>query len=77
MGETRSTSIVSGPETSSSVPGVIAQLSLKIAGPGSSPSAPTTFRPGQSISCVKPSSQVLIRPHWASERTATLMMYGA
>ena len=73
----RSTSIVSRPETSSSVPGVIAQLNLKMAGAGSSPSALTTFRPGQSISRVRLSSAVLIGPHWASERTATMMMYGA
>ena len=59
------------------MPGVISQLNLNTDGAGSSPSALRTLSPGQSISRVTLSSAVLTGPHWASERTATMITYGA
>ena len=61
-GVTRSTSIVSRPETSSSVPAALAQLNLKVTALGASPSALRTFRPGQSNAFVEPVEEVLDRP---------------
>ena len=78
-GEMRSTAIVSRPDTSSSVPAVDSQLSLKVVVETASPSALRTSSPGHANSFVRPSRNSLNGSHviCASAKTTMMIRYGA